>query len=449
MSQTSAPRPPAHDAMVPERSAAGPKRIIDCDVCVVGGDVAGLFLAGDLARRGRDVVLLAMAGPSVAVPSWPLDSVIAPGFPLSTLDLSSRVGRDDAQELLILSAQAAEAGLGLIERLGIEIGPRGRLTVARAHAAEDLYREHELRQELAPDTTVFVGAEDLAALLGTQTFAAGLGVVPAERVRTASLIAALEDAARAAGVRFVSVESALSVDLKGVRKYFDMANQRVRAFQVAVCGPAAFARLGSGVARLPRAPWVSGGFRLPGSNAPYAGLVEEFGLTGLAYHFDGDRLAVAAQSALPVMTRVGAARVLRRHAAEVYPVGGGLVEGGTQAAVAPLVHRLHVAAPAQQLYWCVRECGRARWNIYKAREYVRDVRLVGGTQLDVAALAAKGAERQLWQVAGAHGEHIQATRVRVCQEVILWVRCSCRLRNRPNAKGRRGAWCTSRRCLRG
>lgn len=343
MSQTSAHRPPAHDAMVPERSAAGPKRIIDCDVCVVGGDVAGLVLAADLARRGRDVVLLAMAGPSAAAPSWPLDSVIAPGFPLPTLELSSRVGRDDAQELLILSAQAAEAGLALAERLGVEIGPRGRLTVARAHAADALYREHELRQELAPDTTVFVGAEDLAALLGTEAFAAGLGVVPAERVRTASLAAALDEAARTSGVRIVNVEGALSVDLKGVRKYLDMAGQRVRAFQVAVCGPAAFARLGSGVARLPRAPWVSGGFRLPGSTVPYAGLVEEFGLTGLAYHFDGDRLALAAQSALPALTRVGAARVLRRHAAEVYPVGSGLVEGARRCALPepggmPLLH---------------------------------------------------------------------------------------------------------------
>lgn len=327
MSQSSAPRPQAHDAMVSERASSGPKRIIDCDVCVVGGDVAGLVLAEDLARRGRDVVLLTMAGPSAAVPSWSLDGVIAAGFPLSTRELVARIGRDDAQELLILSAQAAEAGLSLTERLGVDIGPRGRLTVAPAHAAEDLYREQELRQELAPDTTVFVGAEDLAALLGTEAFAAGIGVVPAERVRTTSLVAALEEAARNAGVRFVSVESALSVDLKGVRKYLDTSHQRVRAFQVAVCGTAAFARLGNGVARLPRAPWVSGGFRLPSSNVPYGGLVEEFGLSGLAYHFDGDRLALAAQCALPVMTRVGAARVLRRHAAEVYPVGAGLVEG--------------------------------------------------------------------------------------------------------------------------
>lgn len=327
MSQTSAPRSAAPDAVVPERSAATPKRMIDCDVCVVGGDVAGLALAADLARRGRDVVLMAMAGPSAATSAWPLDGVIAPGFPLSTQELASRVGRDDAQELLILSAQAAEAGLALAGRLGVEVGPRGRLSVARAHAAEDLYRDHELRQELVPDTAVFVGAEDLAALLGTEAFAAGLGVVPAERVRTASLLAALEEDARGAGVRMLSVEGTLAVDLKGVRKYLDAASQRVRAFQVVVCGAAAFARLGSGVARLPRASWVSGGFRLPGSAVPYAGIVDEFGLTGLSYHFDGDRLALAAQSALPVMTRVGAARVLRRHAAEVYPVGSGLVEG--------------------------------------------------------------------------------------------------------------------------
>ncbi|MEP9353240.1 FAD-dependent oxidoreductase [Xanthobacter sp. KR7-65] len=324
MSQSVGPGAPVRDAAPPERAGGAPKRNHDCDVCVVGNDVAGLVLAADLARRGREVLVLAPMPPARP---WPLDGVISPGFTLPTEDLVARVGREDAHELLILSTAAAKSGLALAERFGVTVGPRGRLTVARAHAADDLRREHDLRQALAPDTTVLVGAGDLAALLATDTFALGLGVVPAERVPTEALRAALEAEARAAGVRILSVEGALSADLKGVRKYLDTANQRVRAFQVVITGAAAFARLGPKVARLPRTPWVSGGFRVPGLAVPYAGVVEETGLTGLTWHVDGDRLALAAATATPMMTRVGAARVLRRHAAEAYGVGSSLVEG--------------------------------------------------------------------------------------------------------------------------
>lgn len=320
MSQT---RMSAREATVPERAGAVLKRTHDCDVCVVGSEIAGLAVAADLARRGRDVMLLELPQPA----PWPLDGAIAPGFALPTQDLISRVGREDAGELLVLSAHAAEAGLALAGRLGVAVGPRGHLTVARAHAADDLMREYELRQELAPDTTVFVGAQDLSALLNTGTFSVGLGVVPAERVRRPVLRSALEAEARAAGVRFFTVEGALEVDLKGVRKYLDTPSHRIRAFQVVVAGAAAFARLGPKVAPLPRAPWVSGGFRVPGVEVPYAGMVEETGLTGLSCHFDGDRLTLAAATASPVMTRVGAARVLRRHATELYPVGNSLVDG--------------------------------------------------------------------------------------------------------------------------
>lgn len=323
MSQQVATRVPEQAPAAPERGAAGPKRTHDCDVCVVGDGVAGLALAADLARRGRDTLLLTFPKGK----PWPLDGVIAPGYGLPTADLVARTSREDAQELLILSAQAAEAGLALAARLHVEVGPRGRLTVARAHAAEALAREYVLRQALAPDTTVFVDAVDLEALLGTSAYAAGLGVVPAERVKREALRAALEADARAAGVRFLPANGALAADLKGIRKYLDTNEQRIRAFHVVIAGAEAFRSIGPKLARLPRASWVSGGFRLPGIAVPYAGMLEEVGLTGLACHFDGDRLTLAAAAASPVMTRVGAARVLRRHAAELYPVGTGLVEG--------------------------------------------------------------------------------------------------------------------------
>lgn len=308
-----------------EASGSAHLRVVDCDVCVVGDDVAGLGIAIDLARRGRDVVLLTF--PGGALP--PLDGALAPGFSLPTADLVERVGLADAQELLILSAQAAETGLGFAHRAGVEVGPRGRLKVARPHAVEGLYREQDLRQQLAPDTTVLVEGEDLSALLGTTTFAAGLGVVPAERICPRALKVALELAAMEAGVRGIPVAGALAADLQGLRKYLTTDKRRIRAYQVVISGPDAFARLGARVAPLPRAPWVTAAFRLSGLEVPYSGMVEETGLTGLRFHMDGGKLAIAMATATRVMTRVGAARVARRHAGEVYDLGSALVEGAT------------------------------------------------------------------------------------------------------------------------
>lgn len=305
----------------PPRS--GPKRTLDCDVCIVGDDVAGLIAAGDLACRGQSVIVVA-TGPDAGLH---LDGALAPGFGLPTADLVARVGEHDAQELLILSARAAERGLRLAQKAGASVGPRGRLTVARPHAAADLLREHEMREALAPDSTILVEGGDVEALLGTTVFPVALGVVPAERIAPKALRVAFEAAARAMGVRFVPGERALSADLNGLRKYITTDQVRVRAFHVMVSGATAFARMPGSAPAVARASWVGGVFRLPGLDVPYAGLVEEPGAAGLRFHFDGDQLTFAAVTATPVLTRVGAARVVRRHARELYPtVASALVD---------------------------------------------------------------------------------------------------------------------------
>lgn len=304
------------------RSNAVPKRTLDCDICVVGDDVAGLVMAGDLASRGRDVLLLTTGEGALL----PLDGTLAPGFALPTADLVARVGEADAQELLILSTHAAERGLLFAEKAGVTAGPRGRLAVARPHAAAALVREHELRQKLAPDSTVLVPGADVAALLGTSAYAVALGVVPAERIDTHALRVPLEEAARSAGVRVVAAEGTVAADLNGLRKYLTFGRTRVRAFQVVVSGASAAARLGTHPFQT--APWVCGTFRVPGMEVPYAGLVEEAGPAGARFHWTGDRLAFAALTATTAFTRVGAARVVRRHAIEIYPEAGeSLVEG--------------------------------------------------------------------------------------------------------------------------
>ncbi|MFG1344291.1 FAD-dependent oxidoreductase [Xanthobacter autotrophicus DSM 431] len=322
MSEQFSSRSGAQQLPAEGRQNAVSKRTLDCDICVVGNDVAGLVMAGDLASRGRDVVLLT-TGEGARLS---LDGTLAPGFAMPTEELVARVGEADAQELLILSDHAAERGLLFAQKAGVTAGPRGRLTVARPHEAEGLLREHELRQKLAPDSTVLVQAEDVAALLGTSAYALALGVVPAERIDAQALRAALEEAARSAGVRFVPADGTVAADLNGLRKYLDFGRVRVRAFQVVVSGAPAFARVGT--VPFQTIPWVCGTFRVPGPEVPYAGLVDEAGPAGARFHWTGDRLTFAAMTATTAFTRVGAARVVRRHASEIYPeVGHNLVEG--------------------------------------------------------------------------------------------------------------------------
>ncbi|MFS8038258.1 hypothetical protein ACI7BZ_15100 [Xanthobacter sp. AM11] len=347
MTRTVPPGAQAPETRSTGRSSAA-VRTLDCDVCVVGDDSAGLIIAGDLACRGQKVIVIA-TGPG---PQLPVDGILAPGFALPTADLVARVGEADAQELLILSAQAADRGLRLAAKAGAAVGPRGRLAVARPHAAAALLREHELRQRLAPDSAILVEGEDTACLLGTTAFAVAMGVVPAERIAPEALRVALEAAARAAGVRFLSVEGALAADLKGLRKYISTGTVRVRAYHVVATGAAAFARLGTAAPRVARAPWVGGAFRVPGTRIPYAGLVEEPGPAGHRFHFDEERLSFAAAVASPVLTRVGAARIVRRHARELYPdVGEGLVEAA-QGRLLPDTGGMPLVLESERGVWC-------------------------------------------------------------------------------------------------
>lgn len=46
----------------PEASAPAATRTLDCDVCVLGDDVAGLLIACDLASRGLEVALVPTLG---------------------------------------------------------------------------------------------------------------------------------------------------------------------------------------------------------------------------------------------------------------------------------------------------------------------------------------------------------------------------------------------------
>src|SRR5579863_9486238 len=82
---------------------------LDVDVCIVGGGIAGLTAAREIARRGASVALL-----EARRLAWNASGrncgVVAPGFPAPIEKIIERVGLAVAKELWGLS----EAGVALL-----------------------------------------------------------------------------------------------------------------------------------------------------------------------------------------------------------------------------------------------------------------------------------------------------------------------------------------------
>ncbi|MEP9351148.1 hypothetical protein [Xanthobacter sp. KR7-225] len=319
------PRPKGPQASGAAARGADRRRVIDCEVCVVGSDLAALALAHRLAGAGRDVVRLGAA----ADPALPLDDVLAPGFAMSARALVDRVGEDDAGALWALSREAAVQGRDLAAALGVPFGPKGALLAARASAAGRLAEEQALLARIAPGTARLVGAGDLAGLLGTDDFVAALGLVPAVRIPAGALAAALARAAGSMGIQEIAADGPVACDLKGLRKYVDTPGVRIRAFEVILCGTeilrSAVPHLAAG---LKATHFAAGRVPLAGAPPAFGGRVREYGGFGIDYHVDEAGLVLAVPTALPVRTASGAARILSRHARGLLPDRlGGRPEG--------------------------------------------------------------------------------------------------------------------------
>lgn len=317
------PRPEGASEPVPTRAGLPPRRAVDCEVCVVGDGLAARMLSYRLAALGRQVVRIGIPGHD----DLPIDPVLTPGFARPARELVDRIGHDDAAELWYLTQDAAGRLRDTAISLDLPLGAKGMLRAARPHAAHSLLLEHDIIAEIAPGAARFIGARDLEGLLGTRTFSAAIGLVPAVRLPGPGLSDAFAALAVEAGARDMAASGPLSFDLKGLRKYVDVGAVRVRAFDVILCGAEAVRQGAPQLAEALVTTYFAAG-RMPVTQVsarealpPFAGRVEAFGGTALSYHVDDEGLALAVETMWPVRMSWSAARVLRHQVRRLYPEG--------------------------------------------------------------------------------------------------------------------------------
>jgi glycine/D-amino acid oxidase-like deaminating enzyme len=211
---------------------------LDADVCVVGGGLAGLTAAREIARRGWSVAVLE-AGRIGGGASGRNTGFVQPGFAESVDTMIERIGLDHTKELWALSQRGVEYVRETIDEAKMPgINPvNGWLDVSKI----DNWREIQI----AVERLRWIGAnveawpvDRVRAMLPSQRYFGAIHYPGAFHLHALNYTIGLARAAEAAGVRIFEETPALEIDAAGIRKRVQTATGRVRSAHVVLAANA-------------------------------------------------------------------------------------------------------------------------------------------------------------------------------------------------------------------
>ena len=209
---------------------------LDVDVCVIGGGLAGLTTARELARSGWSVVLLE-AGRIAAAASGRNTGFVLPGFGCDAERIVTRVGFERAKSLWDLS----QAGVDYVREAitdetarGIE--PQdGWLHVSKVDNGDQFLAQLRLLNALGYEIEGWP-TERTRAILKSERYYHAVHYVKALSINPLNYALALAAAAERDGARIFENTPALSIDPAGVRKRIVTSSGKLRANHVVLAG---------------------------------------------------------------------------------------------------------------------------------------------------------------------------------------------------------------------
>jgi len=216
--------------MVPAREHGPLTFDLDVDVCVVGGGMAGLTTARELARRGWSVALLESRRIAWNA-SGRNDGFVLPGFAQSMDKIVNRVGLDHAKALWGLSMMGLKYVHTAITELRMPgVAPvAGWLKVSKVDNGDEVLADVQLYgQELGAEVEGWP-TERVRDVLRSKHYFHALHLPQAFHIHPLNYALGLAEAAEAAGVRIFEGTQALAIDPAGVRKRVTTPAGRVRA----------------------------------------------------------------------------------------------------------------------------------------------------------------------------------------------------------------------------
>jgi gamma-glutamylputrescine oxidase len=147
----------------------------NCDVCVIGGGLAGLTAAAELARSGSDTVLVESRRLAWAA-SGRNGGFVSPGFAEQIFEIEKQVGLELAQQLYRLSAEGVGYVRNTIRKENADkiIGGHGRLAMIRHNDANALERSTERMARDYGAAQTFLSSEELSQYVKSTAYRAGV-----------------------------------------------------------------------------------------------------------------------------------------------------------------------------------------------------------------------------------------------------------------------------------
>jgi gamma-glutamylputrescine oxidase len=210
---------------------------LDVDVCVIGGGLAGLTVAREVARRGWSVAVVE-ARRIAWNASGRNSGFVLPGYSARIEKIIERVGLPATKALWELS----QSGVQYIRETIAEIGDvgiiegKGFLDVFKKPDADRaLARMRLFEQEMAIAVESWP-TERVRDALRTGSYFEAIYFPHAFQINPLAYALGLADAAERAGVRIFENARAVAFDPAGVRKRIEMPQGRVRAGHVVLAG---------------------------------------------------------------------------------------------------------------------------------------------------------------------------------------------------------------------
>jgi len=209
---------------------------LDIDVCVVGGGLAGLTVAREVALRGWSVVVLE-ANRIAWAASGRGTGFVMPGFSEDVDNMVERVGLDHAKRLWELSVGGVEYVRRTIAETGMPgVDPAaGWLKVSKTDDEDDIRAYVERMRWIGADIEMWP-TEQVRSLLPSRHYFNAVHFPAAFHIQPLNYALGLAKAAEAAGARIFEDTAAVGIDPAGVRKRIVTPGGRVRATHVVFAG---------------------------------------------------------------------------------------------------------------------------------------------------------------------------------------------------------------------